>query len=66
MATASPGAQGKTVCRQQANAMRGVLMFKSKGPLVWIILSAVTLIIALVLFLTTGSTEWSGHWEFTF
>ena len=41
-------------------------MFKSKGPLVWSILSAAILIIALVLYLTTGSTEWSGHWEFTF
>lgn len=41
-------------------------MFKSKGPLVWIILSAIILIIALVLYLTTGSTEWSEHWEFTF
>ena len=41
-------------------------MLKSKGPLVWIILSAAILIIALVLYLTTGNTEWSGHWEFTF
>ena len=42
-------------------------MLKSKGPLVWIILSAIILIIALVLSPHHGQHgSGAGHWEFTF
>lgn len=41
-------------------------MFKFKGPIVYIVITIIVLAICLGLYLATGSTEWSGHWEFTF
>ena len=41
-------------------------MFIFKGPIVYIVITIIVLAICLELYLTTGSIEWSGHWEFTF
>ncbi len=41
-------------------------MFKTRSPWPFIIISIIIVVVALIAFALTGSTEISGHWEFTF
>ncbi len=40
--------------------------FKTKSPIPFIVISVILIVAFVVMYLLTGSTEWSGHWEFTF
>ncbi|WP_270847434.1 hypothetical protein [Candidatus Collinsella stercoripullorum] len=40
--------------------------FKTKSPIPFIVISVILIVVFVVMYLLTSSTEWSGHWEFTF
>lgn len=45
---------------------RSPMFFKSKSPVPLIIIAVIVIIIGVVLYLTTGQTEWSASWSFEF
>lgn len=41
-------------------------MFKLKGPVPFIILMVVIIIVGIIVMVATGGEGFSAHWEFTF
>lgn len=41
-------------------------MFKSKGPVLFIVLMVVMVVVGAIVMVATGGEGFSAHWEFTF
>ena len=51
-------------CKRKHPPNRGaILIFKSKSPVPFIVITIIVIIIGIIM-LATGNTEFSAHWEF--